>query len=46
MKYRDVILFPEKLQRAMEHVQNKDIKKEIEAALKKGGNSKAIICSV
>jgi len=34
-KYKDVILFPEKLQRARDHFHNRDMKKEIDAALKK-----------
>ena len=33
-KYKDVILFPEKFQKAMEHFKNRDIKKEIETILK------------
>jgi hypothetical protein len=34
-KYRDIILFPEKYQSAMEHFKNRDIKNEIAAALKR-----------
>ena len=34
-KYKDKVLFPEKLKWAKEHVQGRDINKEIEEALKK-----------
>ncbi len=32
-KYKDVTLFPEKYNRAMEHLKNRDIQKEIDKAL-------------